>query len=192
MEPSRQNKDWVLTEQSLARFLSVLDDDLERAGEKYEIWRRKLVKFFEWRGSTTPEDLADVTLNRLARKIDEGEVIRNLSGYFSGTARLVWLEALRKREQAQGALEDLRFSSYYASPTDSQRVACFEFCLEGLAAESRALILNYYREERGRKIELRKQLAKKMGMPLNALRIRAHRIRVQLENCVADRMRKTG
>lgn len=193
MEPlPRKKNEWVLTEQSLARFLALLDEDPARAGEQYEIWRRKLVKLFEWRGSATPEDLADTTLNRLARKVEEGETIRNFAGYVGGTARLVWLEALKEQERARGALEELLVLIPHSSQTDSHRVECFESCLESLPTESRALILDYYREERSRKIELRKQLAAKMGMPLNALRIRAHRIRVQLEKCVGNCMKKSG
>ena len=193
MEPlPRKKKNWVLTEQSLAGFLSLLDEDSARAGEQYEFWRRKLVKLFEWRGSATPEDLADATLNRLARQIDEGETIRNFAGYVGSTARLVWLEALKEQERARGALEELRVLAPHSSATRSQRVECFEFCLESLPTENRGLILDYYREERSRKIELRKQLAAKMGMPLNALRIRAHRIRVQLEKCVGNCIKKSG
>jgi DNA-directed RNA polymerase specialized sigma24 family protein len=193
MEPlPRKKKDWALTEQSLAKFLSLLDDDPERAGEQYEILRRKLVRFFEWRGSTTSEELADETLNRLARKIDEGEAIRNLSAYIGGMARLVWLEALKEQERARAAFEELRASSQYPSPTDSQRIECFELCLESLPTESSALILDYYRAEKSDKIKLRKQLAEKMGMQINALRIRAHRIRVPLEKCVADCLRRSG
>jgi len=188
----RKKKDWVLTEESLAGLLSLLDEDPARAGEQYEIWRRKLVKLFEWRGSATPEDLADTTLNRLARKVEEGEVIRNFAGYVGSTARLVWLEALKEQERARGALDELRVFGPDPSSSGSQRVECLEFCLESLSTENRILILDYYREERSRKIELRKQLAAKMGMPLNALRIRAHRIRVQLEQCVGNCVRKSG
>jgi DNA-directed RNA polymerase specialized sigma24 family protein len=193
MEPlPRKKKDWVLTKQSLAGFLSLLDEDPARAGELYEIWRRKLVKLFAWRGSATPEDLADTTLNRLARTIDEGEAIRNFAGYVGSTARLVWLEALKEQAQARGALEEMHVLARHPSATGSQRVECFELCLETLPADNRVLILDYYREERGRRIELRKKLADKMGMPLNALRIRAHRIRVQLEKCVANCIEKAG
>jgi DNA-directed RNA polymerase specialized sigma24 family protein len=192
MEPSpRQKKGWVLTAESLAGLLSALDQDPARAGEQYESLRRKLVKFFQWRGSATPEELADETLNRLARKIDEGEAIRNLSGYIGGVARLVWLETLKEQERARSAFEELRASSPHPSQSDSQRTDCFESCLDSLPSESRSLILDYYRYEHGGKINSRKQLADKMAMPLNALRIRAHRIRVQLEKCVADCLRKS-
>ena len=181
-----------MTEQGLAGLLFLLDEDPTRAGEQYEVWRRKLVKLFEWRGSATPEDLADTTLNRLARKIDEGEVIRNFSGYVGSTARLIWLEALKEQDRAQGALEELSVPSPRSSPADAQRFECLELCLESLPAENRAIILDYYREERAHKIALRKQLAAKMGLRLNALRIRAHRIRAQLEKCVASCMKKSG
>lgn len=191
MEPlPRKKKDWVLTAQSLAGLLHLLDEDTERAGERYEILRRKLVKFFQWRGSLSPEELADETLNRLARKIGEGETIRNLSGYIGGMARLVWLEALKEQERARNAFEELQATHNQPSQSDLPRVECFDHCLETLPAESRDLILDYYRDTRAGKIELRKQLAEKIGVPLNALRIRAHRIRVQLEKCVADCIKK--
>jgi DNA-directed RNA polymerase specialized sigma24 family protein len=189
--PRKKMKEWILTEQSLAGFLSALDEDTERAAEQYEMIRRRLMKFFEWRGSATSDELADETLNRLARKIDEGEAIRNLSAYIGGMARLVWLEALKEQERARGAVEDLRSSSHNPSQTNSQQIECFELCLEGLPTENRALILDYYRAEKSSKIKLRKQLAETLGTPLNALRIRAYRIRLQLEKCVGDCLRKS-
>jgi DNA-directed RNA polymerase specialized sigma24 family protein len=189
--PSHGKKTWDLTHVNFAKLLAALDPEPERAGELYEQLRQKLVRFFEWRGSAAPDDLADETLNRLVRKIDEGEVIRNLPAYVGGMARLVWLEALKKQEREQGAFEKLSAASQYPAQTDSLRVECFESCLESLPLESRALILDYYREEKSAKIELRKQLAEKLGTPLNALRIRAHRIRAQLETCVTDCLRKS-
>lgn len=182
----RKKKDWVLTKQSLAGFLSLLDEDPERAGERYETLRRKLVKFFEWRGSSTSDELADETLNRLVRKIDEGEAVRNFSAYIGGMARLVWLESVKERERERSAFEELHTSNHISSQTDAQRIECFELCLEELSSENRALILDYYRAEKSDKINLRRELAEKMGVPLNALRIRAHRIRLQIERCVGD------
>jgi DNA-directed RNA polymerase specialized sigma24 family protein len=106
-------------------------------------------------------------------------------------ARLVWLEAVKEQERSRSALEDLRASSQHPPPTDSQRIECFELCLEGLLPENRALILDYYQGEKSGKIGLRKQLAEKLGTPLNALRIRAHRIRMQLEKCVGECLKKS-
>jgi DNA-directed RNA polymerase specialized sigma24 family protein len=64
------------------------------------------------------------------------------------------------------------------------RLECLDHCLAALSSDSRQLIMDYYQEERRAKIELRQQLAKKLSIPLNALRIRAHRIRASLEKCV--------
>ena len=58
--------------------------------------RQKLLKFFEWRGATAPEDHADEVLNRLARKIEHGEALRDLSSYSVGVARMMLLEISRE------------------------------------------------------------------------------------------------
>jgi DNA-directed RNA polymerase specialized sigma24 family protein len=58
--------------------------------------------------------------------------------------------------------------------------------LKKLSDESRELIVAYYREQQRAKIKLRKELAERLGIPLNALRIRAHRIRAKLEECVVN------
>lgn len=193
MEPPRgQNKPWVLTQNSLDQLLALLDPEREQAGKKYELTRCKLVKFFEWRGCRSPEELTDETLNRVARKIEAGEVIRNLHAYLGGVARLVWLESVKAHERERQALEQLPQVSVADADVDhtSRRLECFELCLAGLPANSRELIFDYHREEKSARIELRKRLAENLGIPLNALRIRAHRIRAELEECVADCLRK--
>jgi DNA-directed RNA polymerase specialized sigma24 family protein len=193
IKPSLHGKNtWRLTHENFAALLAALDADPERAGELYEQLRRKLVSLFMWRGSATPDELADETLDRLARKIDEGEVVRNVPHYVGGIARLVWLESLKAEARERSALEELGGASRVdPAHEESARAVCFESCLANLPAESRALILDYYREEKTAKIALRKQLAEKLGTPPNALRIRAHRIRVQLETCVADCLGKS-
>jgi len=66
------------------------------------------------------------------------------------------------------------------------RVECLERCIESLQADSRDLIINYYQGETGAKIKNRKQLAERLKIPINALRIRALRIREKLEDCVEN------
>jgi hypothetical protein len=53
-----------LTPEAFDRFLGSLDIDRDRAGEKYENLRLKLLRFFEWRGALHPDLLADETLER--------------------------------------------------------------------------------------------------------------------------------
>ena len=73
--------EWGLTAKTLAKLLGRLDADREQAGEKYEDLRRTLVRFFGWRGAPFPEEHADETFNRVARRLDEGVEIRNIGGY---------------------------------------------------------------------------------------------------------------
>ena len=178
---------WFLTQQAFDRLLASLSADRDEAGMQYEIIRLKLVRFFEWRAIDSPEDHADETINRVARRIDEGQVIENVKGYFYGVARMVFMEALKERERAPVALENAPKGLREKVPEVSEpepRLQCFDRCLQELPAENRSLIMEYYQEERRAKIQLRQQLADKMRIPLNALRIRAHRIRMSLEKCI--------
>lgn len=151
--------------------------------------RVKLVRYFQWRLCPPAEDLADETINRVARRMDEGENIFNLPAYFSTVARLVFMEWLRERERISVPLDELPEISAEQPAEDEQREArlrCLDHCLNKLPLESRTLILKYYHDEKRAKIDHRKQLAGALGIPLNALRIRAHRIRTGLEECVRN------
>jgi DNA-directed RNA polymerase specialized sigma24 family protein len=57
-------------------------------------------------------------------------------------------------------------------------------CLRELPSDSRRLITEYYRDEKRQKIDNRLSLANRLGIPLNALRSRAQRVRDKLERCV--------
>lgn len=180
---------WVLTTEALDKLLDQFSANREEAGRQYEVIRVKLVRYFEWRTCPLPEDLADETINRVARRIDEGENISNLPAYFSSVARLVFMESLRDRERTSVPLDEVPEISFEPPVVDNERdarLSCLDHCLDKLPVESRTLILKYYHKERRAKIDRRKQLADGLGIPLNALRIRAHRIRTVLEKCVRD------
>ena len=190
MEP--HPKTWVLTKDSLDGLLATLHPDRDQAGREYEKIRSRLVKLFQWRGCVSPEDLTDETLNRVAKKVEAGEAIRDIQSYVGGVARLVWLESVKAGQRQRLTLDQLSQLDTTPEPESTkQRLACFESCLSALPAASRELIVDYHRKEKSARIELRKQLAKKLGIQLNALRIRAHRIRLELEECVANCMRKS-
>ncbi|MBV9624260.1 MAG: hypothetical protein JOZ14_09800 [Acidobacteria bacterium] len=178
---------WNLTQEAFDLLLAQLDDDREQAGIKYESLRRKLMRFFEWRGCTFAEDLADEAINRTAKNIGRGEKIGNLPAYCAGIARNVFLESLRSRKR-QAVLEPSAQAS--ATRPDESRRQCLERCLRELLPEDCSLIMEYYREEKGSRIQRRRELAVRLGIPLNALRIRAHRIRVRLQICVEHCMER--
>ena len=186
--PVSLKKNWVITQEAFDRLLDRLDPNREQAGNAYERIREKLVKFFEWRRAALPDSDADETINRVARKIAEGAEIQNLNAYFYGVARLVFAESLKSNEKQQEALRHIseKVPGIDEDPDAEARHICLDGCLRGLPDKKRALILDYYQDEKGDKIKHRKHLADQLGVPVNALRIRAHRIRIGMESCVSE------
>jgi DNA-directed RNA polymerase specialized sigma24 family protein len=172
---------WSLTEVAFEQLLGRLDPDRERAGEKYQLLRTKLVKFFEWRGSSFPEEQADTALDRVVQRLGRGEPIDNVEAFVCGVARMVLLEG--RREQ-QG--ERRRLAALVPAPADAEPGPdrCLETCLGQLAPAERELIIAYYRDEGSGRIAERKALAARLQIPIEVLRLRAHRIRVRIEGCL--------
>lgn len=185
--PTTTKKEWVLTKEAFDGFLARLDGDRDRAGEKYESVRLKLLKYFQWRGSDACDVEADETINRVARRIEEGENVYNLSAYIYGVAKMVHAEGTKLRNRKKdlddaSVLEAIPIEE--EDPEVVERRACLERCLGHLAAEDREIITEYYQFEKGKKIEHRKELAARLDISQNALRIKAYRKRVNLEACV--------
>lgn len=191
MEITNVENNRDLTRESLDALLALLDSDRERAGEQYELLRAKLVRIFEWRGADSPEEHADETLDRVARKIGEGEAVRDVHAFAGGVARLIWLESVKRERRASAALEQMPPREEAAVESDA-RLECFESCLGKLPDDARSLVVEYYREERGAKIEARKRLAASLGLQHGALRLRVHRLCAQLEKCVGDCLKKSS
>jgi len=157
-------------------------------GERYEEVRRNLIrKFMRW-GCDEPETLADETFNRIAKRLpltfgadDDPDRFVHRVAYF------VSLESFRRRPlplppKSEGPLDE----------EDSQAYECLELCLNRLTPASRAAILEYYQNERSSKIRGRRLIAEKLGIGLNALRIRACRIRATLQKCVLRCLEEKG
>src|SRR5262245_26037641 len=191
---SVSKSDWTLSAEALSRFLACLDPDSDRAGEKYESLRLTLMKFFDWRGAYFPEELADETINRVIRKIDEGDAIRDIPTYCHGVARMVLLERLKGPQSRRADFEELPPAALVAPDPEKQdeRLDCFEQCLKELPLESRQLILEYYGDEKRERINRRLAMAERLGIPLNALRSRAQRIRNRLEECANSCIQKNS
>jgi DNA-directed RNA polymerase specialized sigma24 family protein len=177
-----------LTREAFDLLLARLDPDRDTAGEKYETVRRKLVKFLGWWGSDSPEDHADETINRVTRKLLASEEIVDINNYFVGVARLVFLEHVKERVrngEAIAALARNPASDEHPELREA-RFDCYERCLHGLPKANRDLVMEYYQASGPSKAALRQELAERMGIQLNLLRIRAFRIRNTLKDCVRD------
>ncbi len=65
-----------------------------------------------------------------------------------------------------------------------RRLECLDQCLEELPADQRRLIVDYYADAQRQRIERRRALAGHLGITMNALAIRAYRIRDTLQSCI--------
>lgn len=191
-------KEWVLTQTAFDQFLAHLNSDGEQAADRYEDLRHMLITFFEFRGSLDPEEQADETINRVARRISEGQQINaSIETYAYAVARNIWREYLSHPHRFDSLDESLldKRSYQHARQLNQQaaerdelerRLECLENCIKALPSSQRELINNYYQGERELKTKNRKDLAQGLGIPLNALRIRVSRLREQIEGCVRN------
>ena len=169
-------------------FLRTLDADRDRAGEAFEALRERVTGLLEWWGTSRATDLADETLDRVARKIEEGARIAegSLGAYVRGVARMVFYESKRDRTNQLHAPETLVESQ---SEDVEPAMLCLDDCLSTLQEDDRKLVLRYY--DNGKRADVRQQLATENGMSMTALRIRTHRLRQRLEECVRTCMKRS-
>lgn len=182
---------WTLTQEAFDNLLIAIGSgDRESGSQKYLEIRVNLTRFFEWRGCSFPEDHADETFNRIAKKVAEGEEILNPPGYAMGVARLLVLESLKSRQREQSALTEMGQASEPIVESDDgeDRLDCLRDCLQTLSTDNRDLILQYYHGEKSEKIQNRKRLIDQLGISVNTLRMRALRLRERLQECVEQCM----
>jgi DNA-directed RNA polymerase specialized sigma24 family protein len=181
----RHDSRWQLSDGALQRLLARLDADPERAGERYEALRRTLLKYFEWRGALEPDTCADETLDRVARKIEQGAEVPDLRSFAYGIARLIVLERARSMAARQVTLDHVSDMLTAPEPArEAPMMTCLDRCLAELPDAGRTIILGYYADERRTKIDRRQQLARELGVTAAALRNRAQRLRDRLSDCI--------
>ena len=183
-----------LSQYVFGRLLAWLDDGAESHGERYLEMRRRLVLYFDRRNRLAADELADETLNRVARTLEQDGVIatRPPARYCYIIARFVLYEDLRRvRRHVEFDERTIRVDerAIMAGLTEDhalreQRFDCLDRCLEQLKPEQRMLIVDYYRDTGRQKIERRRALADRLRISMNALAIRASRIRDTLLTCM--------
>ena len=175
--------------EALLRRLGADEGEPARA---YERLRERLLALFRVYMPADAEALADVVLERLARRAGEGVVIEDVRSYALGIARLVLQEARLRASRRREAEDDPTLqpdADAAAEGEETERALHgLRACLATLDAASRALILAYYGADGGARIRLRQQLAQAQGSTLNALRNRALRLRARIEECLRTRL----
>lgn len=184
-------KDWELTKEALDALLDWLHPDREEAAREHERIRRRLIRLFLGRGCPAAEELTDETINRVTLRVPE---LSNFQGdkalFFFRVADFVHREWIKEQRRLRTEPLDNNHngvSGNWVEP-DSQFKEkldeCLRRCMAELSEENRSLFLDFNDKERRAKIEHRKTLANQCGITVNALRIKAHRIRIQLRECI--------
>jgi DNA-directed RNA polymerase specialized sigma24 family protein len=195
MQKAGAKKNWAVTSSAFQGLLDWLDEGASSDGQNYLEMRERLVAYFDRKNCLMPDDLADETLNRVARRLEEEGKIESETPakYCYITARFVFMESLRGKDKSIVPLDDVLRKEEYktaaAIETDEievkeKRLNCLEHCTEKLETENRDMIVRYYYGEERVKIENRRALAQSLNISVNALSIRACRIRDRLEACV--------
>lgn len=180
----------TLTSDEFETLLHMLGPDREQAGARYEQLRRRLLTIFSYRRCAGPEELADATLDRAARKLLE------MANRFEGGDPSAFIFAVAWRIARESfrqprpdalpegwEVPDPRAPGDFEEEKERERV-CLERCLERLPEKERALVLQYHGDEKRTRIRLRSMLARHLSLTPNALRLKIHRITLRLRDCV--------
>lgn len=182
-----------LTAESFGLLMTRLGANQANAAGQYEELRLKLVKSFIWKrdcAESEADALADETLDRVSAKLAQQIEINNVNAYALEVSRFVWLEHLRKKkETAYGDdLPAIAVAPETIEASDS-RLECLRKCLAEISKTDadRHLIIGYYSADDGEKNKIqRRNLAEKLGLTMNTLKVKACRLRERLERCIND------
>lgn len=186
-----------LRREQFEALLQRLAPDRQLAGKRYEQLRSRLLSLFEYRGCAHAEELADETLDRAARRLQEmGDdfVGSDPSRFVYGVAWNVARESFRRLKTIP--LPDRWEGSEpaaFAGDEDGERErGCLDQCLALLGSGERILVLGYFEGEKGARIERRSTLAQELGISPNALRLKIHRLTGRLRDCVIQCVSRSG
>jgi DNA-directed RNA polymerase specialized sigma24 family protein len=193
VRPDELSRDRI-TDVGFSRLLEWLDGGADSHGERYAEMRRRLVSYFDRRNRSSADDLADETLNRIGRTLERDGAIAITPPlrYCYVVAKFVLLEDIR-RERMHVPLDEPPVADPLAwdrvavhereeeLAITEQRLESLEHCLRELKPEQRELVVEYFCDTGRQKIERHRDMAKRLGITINALSIRACRIRRALQ-----------
>ncbi len=176
----------VLQQEDFDRLLNWLNADSERAGSIYEKIRWRLIAILASRGCRFPEELADETIDRVARRVVDiqSTYVGDKAIYFLGVMNNVHHEYLKQPHGSEPAV----FNDDPGVKEEAKEMTyeCLEKCLHKLAPNSKQVIEQYYAEDKQARIDSRKRIARELGISISSLRLRALRIREKLQACIGE------
>jgi RNA polymerase sigma factor (sigma-70 family) len=189
-------RDSAIPPESFDEILGWLNPDRDVAGTIYVQLRQDLTKIFTWNRCPDPDGLTDDVFDRVAKKVHEVRqtYVGDPKLYFYGVARNL-IKEIPKKIKAQTSLQGTEPASDPRRETQQEtanmREDCLRSCLQKLSKEKRELIVAYYARDKQAKIDHRTEMALRLGISVETLRVKAFRIRGTLEQCLErciDRM----
>jgi RNA polymerase sigma factor (sigma-70 family) len=182
-------RDSAIPPESFDEILAWLNPDRDVAGAIYVQLRDDLTKIFSWNRCPDPEGLTDEVIDRVAKKVHDlrQTYVGDPKLYFYGVARNL-IKEIPKKIKSQMSLQGTEPASdprsEAAQETAIMREDCLRSCLQKLSQDKRELILAYYAKDKPAKIDHRTEMARRLGIPVETLRVKAYRIRGTLEHCI--------
>jgi len=179
-----------LTQESFDLLLSWLHPVPDEAGKIYVKIRTGLIKNFARQRCPVPDELADITVDRVAKLLPKlidtyvGEKERYLHRVAYYVLREYWTRTVETVE-LEDDISVVEPDKDYKTEAESH---CLDKCMARLPVSKREFIKNYYYGSKGEKIRQRKELAVNLNVELAALRVKALRIRRGLKKCTNDCM----
>lgn len=192
-------------ENELDIFLGWLSPNPEQAAQRYLNIRCRLVYYFVRKRYDAPEDMASEVLQRAVEMVAKGvDFSDRVENYIFGIARNVGNE--RNREIIPLQLNETldmpqteeglvhAVSALVSFPNQEtqekeerfeREIQATETCLEKLSSRDRYLFVNYLLPpEKANVASYHEELAKKLNMKMNNLRVKYFRLRKTLQKCV--------
>ncbi len=159
-----------------------LEPNLPSREARYIHLRLKMYKFFEWGRCKESWERADETLTRLVKNVRAGEHVRSYS-YVYTIAQYVFSEYRRMEKRDESIANNATPpTARVADPT----LDCKKECMARLEHDKRELLERYYSGEAS------EDLAEMLGISVENLRLRIHRIKKKLMQCYHDCLKGSG
>lgn len=195
--PESSSDRWQLTPESFQALLAALDRHEARAVVRYQRLHQRLVFFFMRHRAIHPEDLADICLNRLARKLldsqnidnqnSDSQRIENIEAFTLGIARMVLREDQAGHLRTQRAFSEWTRNKSLPVATsheDGEKLDIMERHFSSLPESVREMLSSYHLGRGVARIERRQRLAQDLGITIGALRKRVFDLQAQLRHKV--------
>jgi DNA-directed RNA polymerase specialized sigma24 family protein len=169
----------ALTRDAWNQLLRSLHPDAAQAASRYEQLRRHLIALYRLHGLPCPEDLADQALDHVAWRLARGTLgDADLGPYLRGIAQQIATDAGRQRRRERAP--DPGSLPQFPAWLDDDPLSRLCRCLDMLPRSERRTLLEYETGIGYERIRRRKALAAELGIPMNALRVRVHRLRARV------------